>query len=134
MTARMEASLVLFNDTLRAFSRVIVPEKLVQFHKAVCLQVLTGVVIRTPVDTGRARGGWQLDIGGPRQSEEDRRDRAGSETITKESANLQGLKFGQVVAISNNVDYIEYLEEGSSQQAPQGMVAVTLTQVGAQFR
>jgi len=32
--------------------------------------------------------------------------------------------------ITNNVHYVKYLENGTSQQAPKGMVGVTLIEIG----
>lgn len=58
------------------------------------------IVRRTPVDTGRAKEGWEL-YKDPR-------------------GNIQ---------IINDVDYIIYLEEGSSNQAPSGMVRTSIAKV-----
>lgn len=99
----------------------------------VAMQVLTGVVLKTPVDTGRARGGWQLDIGDYSGTPE-RLDPTGAAVFADAARKLGALKFGERVVIGNNVHYITYLEEGSSKQAPQGMVAITLAEVAGQFR
>jgi hypothetical protein len=56
---------------------------------------------RTPLDTGRARAGWQ---------------QSGS-----------GLEY----QVSNNVPYITALEHGHSSQAPQGMVGITMLEAPA---
>ena len=95
--------------------------------RTVGLQVLTGVVNKTPVDTGRARGGWQVDNASPEI------DQNGAMTISKGAFAINKTPFSANVIISNNVDYILFLEDGSSQQAPQGMVKRTLDEVGAQF-
>jgi len=39
-----------------------------------------------------------------------------------------------MVWITNNVDYIEKLEHGGSQQAPQGMVSVTVAELRTMFK
>jgi hypothetical protein len=61
--------------------------------------VLEGVKAKTPVDTGRARDGWKMEID------------------------------GEEYRVFNEVPYIGFLEAGSSKQAPQGMVALTLSEL-----
>ena len=39
-----------------------------------------------------------------------------------------------IVTISNNVEHIEYLEDGTSRQAASGMVAVSLVEFEISFR
>ena len=56
-------------------------------------------------------------------------DKDGNTVVRKGLAALKKLKPYKVVFISNNVDYIEFLEEGSSKQAPNGMVAVTVEEL-----
>lgn len=62
-------------------------------------EVLRRIVERTPVDTGYAQSQWHLDTD--------------SSSFT----------------VSNQCEYIQYLENGHSQQAPTGMVAVTMNEV-----
>jgi len=57
------------------------------------------IKVKTPVDTGRARASWFYEL------EPD------------------------VGTIYNTVDYILELENGSSKQAPEGMVAITLAEM-----
>lgn len=130
---RLNRSLALFNGRLRAFSGTVRQEN-TRLQRAVSLQVLVGVVMKTPVDTGRARGGWQLDVGGFTDRPFLPMDKSGGDTIRRESANLGRLRFGGVVTIANPVVYAIYLEGGSSQQAPQGMLSLTLREVARQFR
>lgn len=63
---------------------------------------------RTPVRTGHARSGWQI-----------------------RSTTVRGVR---VTTIWNTVNYIVYLEYGWSQQAPSGMVRVTLDEMAGQLR
>ena len=53
----------------------------------------------------------------------------GQEVITEAVGVLRSLPPFEMVWISNNVDYIEFLEHGSSQQAPEGMLAVTIEEL-----
>jgi len=97
----------------------------------ISLEVFKSVVLRTPVDTGRARGNWLLTIGTPAKSTVDRKDKAGSLTIQSAVVAAKKANSEQSVYITNNVSYIKALENGKSKQAPSGMVAVTMASIEA---
>ena len=100
------------------------------------VELLKGVVMMTPVDKGRARGNWQVEINSATDKVLETVDKMGGNTIEKGLAVLQTLKnngIGQVIYMCNNVEYIIGLEEGTSQQAPHGMVAVTLARLNQMF-
>lgn len=96
--------------------------------KRVSFDVYNKAKQNTPVDTGRARGSWN---------------------ISEEYADLSSLPQGQYpsgtsnavgnisgkeeVHVSNNVEYIDVLDQGSSRQAPQGIVDITVAQVEAEL-
>ena len=124
MSTDLESSLKNFNNAISKFSRKLISEDLVTFHKTIALLVLRGVVLKTPVDTGRARGNWQVTINNQAEGEVDPRD-----SISAGQQQLASIKPFDVVWISNNVPYIEFLEEGSSTQAPEGMLALTLEEI-----
>lgn len=84
------------------------------------------VVLATPVDTGRARGGWQAAIDSPIRDQIERLDLGGSETISANNSVIKTRRLGQEVFISNNVRYIEFLNEGSSAQAPAGFIEMAV--------
>ena len=86
------------------------------------LSVFSSVVLATPVDTGRARGNWQPSIGDPITSETGNTDKGGGTTIAKGNGLFARYEFGKKIFISNNVPYIQRLNEGHSQQAPAGFV------------
>lgn len=92
------------------------------------LDMFVGVVRDTPVDTGRARGNWQLTINEPAQGELDREDKGGNAAIADIVAKTpEG--YGQETMLTNNLPYIEGLEYGRSKQAPNGMVRRNLARV-----
>ena len=102
--------------------------------KKISLQVFTGVVKKTPVDTGRARANWVISVEVPSSAPPlpDGKTFSGQEATAfanKELVELSKIKPFSNVFISNNMPYIEVLEDGSSDQAPEGMLAVTLTEV-----
>jgi hypothetical protein len=111
-------------------------DKVLVVQKKVALQCLEGIVNMTPVDTGRARGNWQVTIGSPKQGHDwERKDKGGSATIDQGRSTVNELSSPGTVYITNNLPYILALENGrSSTQAPQGMVRLTLDRIGLQFK
>ena len=100
--------------------------------RKVALEIFRGVVMKTPVDTGRAKGNWQVSIGTPATGIAEWTDKTpeghlSSESlakITREVESWDGAKVA--IYLSNNLAYIERLENGYSGQSPTGMVRVTL--------
>ena len=98
--------------------------------KKVGLDILKEIVERTPHDTGRARGNWQVGINQESFNSLDREDKTGASAVSQGGTIIRTLTAGDTVNIYNNVEYIMQLETGSSKQAPAGMVGVTI----ARFR
>ncbi len=117
-----------------------IPEKVTELQKKIVLEALKRIVEKTPVDTGRARGNWQVAIDTPISDVLERTDKQGAETIQKGASAITDLPPFRVVWISNNLDYIEFLEDGSSKQtqdhdgSPQGMVALTMLELREIFK
>lgn len=96
--------------------------RLDQVHRKVVFDLANSVVKMSPVDTGRFRNNWQIAEG------------AANTTTTKTTGDpthrLQGyaktVSLGGVVYITNSLPYAIPLEYGWSQQAPNGMVRVTV--------
>jgi len=65
------------------------------------LDLFVNIKNATPVDTGRAKSGWRI-------------------------ATVKNEKFLVQYRITNNVEYIVFLEFGHSKQAPKGMVRINL--------
>lgn len=107
--------------------------------KKVSMDVFTGIVKKTPVDTGRARASWNIAINTPDMSVPPPREGkttaiTGFLTPGEKVAALSKLapldKDPYVtVWITSNLDYIVPLENGHSKQAPSGMVALTVTEM-----
>lgn len=119
-------------------------------QKAYTFALYSSIVKKTPVDTGRARGNWQVTVGRPAtEAIEDKRKNP------LPMSKMPVPKGDESVFIANNLDYIEKLEYGTypnppkkgtwvknkngkgghyekrsengfSRQAPEGMVGVTL--------
>ena len=100
-------------------------------HRAVLLEGLKGVVQMTPVDKGRARANWQVSHGAPATDQVEATDKRGAATRARGAAVIAEAEPYSVTYLTNNVDYIEELENGSSQQAPSGMLNVTYNRLRA---
>ena len=96
--------------------------------RAAALDLFSGTIRSTPVDTGRARGNWQTTVGMPAQGETRREDPSGAQALNEVVANTPN-GAGQEVFLSNNLPYIEQLEYGSSTQAPAGMMRINFARV-----
>lgn len=90
-------------------------------------ELLSMIVRGTPVKDGYARGGWYVTLGAPSGSAQRPPDKDGANTILAGIMALRGASPFKDVFISNNVPYIEDLENGSSGQAPEGMIRVSLS-------
>lgn len=147
-----------FESDVRQFSEN-AKARAVRIVKSSALELFKRIVSRTPVDTGRARANWQIDLNGisenagvnfqgergePRDKEDHaRRDmnaaRATQEAISKGTAKVEGGvdEHTRKICIFNNVVYIIPLEYGhSKKQAPEGMVRISVAewpQIVAQF-
>lgn len=95
--------------------------------RRVTLAMFTEIVLRSPVDTGRFRGNWQVDTRDSRTPT----DVSGQVTITKMTGKVSRSEVGGVVSFINVMPYGPRLEAGYSGQAPQGMVRVTALNFGA---
>lgn len=96
----------------------------------VMIAVAQAVILATPVDTGRARANWIASLGTPMRVATDDEDLSGQETIVKATTIAVARKAGSGIPIflSNNVDYIAKLNQGSSSQAPAGFVEIGVAQ------
>lgn len=131
-----------FETEMQKLARVIVPKLGKAVHRKVTEAVYEGIVKRTPVLTGRARGNWHPTIGSPSEAvgEEVFGGSLTGEPVTgKEKARikavtskLEALPLGQASSfVTNNLDYIQRLEDGSSPKSPpaamvQGTIINTL--------
>lgn len=112
-----------FNKEFNDFAKRLLPNEVLLVQKKLALEALRLLVLTTPVDTGRARGGWIVSINEPSDEVKDRTDKSGSGTISEgTSAILQMQKLFSTVFITNNVHYIVYLNQGTSKQAPGNFV------------
>lgn len=122
----------------------------------ICLDLTSSIILKTPVDTGRARANWQTSIGNPISTTiEFNKDSGGNAIAPNQSAGshfaiaaAERAAFqapGNVFYISNNLPYIASLEfglystgpktvGGFSRQAPSGMVRISINEISRALR
>jgi hypothetical protein len=112
--------------------------------RKISLDIFRRIILRSPVDTGRFRGNWQVAIGKipegvvelqldekAAKTKEGSKGRAaaiGTATISAAAAETAKVRAGDVIYFVNNLPYGPRLENGWSPQAPAGMVGITVTE------
>lgn len=89
------------------------------------------VVLRSPVDTGRFRANWNVSYASPNYSTTAATNQARGVT---EAGKALTLPVGGVTYLSNGLPYARRLEFGWSNQAPQGMVRLSVQQFNEHIR
>ena len=125
MTSRYGGQQGGFAESLAAFAEQ-AKKAIDDVFREVVIEIGTSVIRLSPVDTGRFKGNWQFTVGAPSNQSIDTVDKGGHETIANLVAQVSSLEAGQVAYIVNNLVYGVPLEYGHSDQAPAGMVQITL--------
>lgn len=95
-----------------------------QGSRQAALGLTQAIIVKTPVDTGRARGNWNTNIGAPDTTTSD--TKRANDALNDANSTASSLKLGDTFTIYNGLPYIQKLEYGYSQQAPQGMVRLSV--------
>jgi len=90
--------------------------------RKISFEIYTGITQKTPVDTGRAKANWNIGFVSPNL-------KVDLKKTTFTSVSIPKGKGKRAIYITNNLPYIIKLEHGSSKQAPNGMVAITMNNV-----
>lgn len=99
--------------------------------RKVALAADQAIVSGTPVDTGRARSNWIVALDGPSSAVIDAYtpgeagSTAGSNThaaLDQGAGVIRNYRMGQEIHITNNLPYIQRLNDGYSAQAPANFV------------
>lgn len=95
------------------------------------LEIFSDVIKGTPVDTGRAKGAWTPSLRTMPTKFDDGESKSPLGTISRDKRNelislLSKFSGDGSIYLANNLDYIVFLERGSSRQAPAGMVATSV--------
>lgn len=114
------------NDQFRAnFARLIerAGDNVQAVVRRTALELQAQMIQKSPVDTGRFKGNWQAGTGTANGSTG---DEANSDALARAAVVLQGWKPGQTIYLTNSMPYATRLEFGWSQQAPAGMVRLSV--------
>lgn len=93
--------------------------------RKICLQLLTNLVLKSPVDTGRFRSNWRVGLG----ERPTTTVAIGTNAATDGLAVLNRSELGTPIYIVNNLPYAMRLEYGWSKQAPQGMARLAVASI-----
>lgn len=109
-----------------------VPDSFEKIIRKACIDLYRMIVERTPVETGRAKVNWMIST-----TKSDSTLSAGEDGLSANEiksiieAEIRDFSFDiqdDQVIIYNNLEYIPDLENGTSKQAPAGMVAISLAE------
>jgi hypothetical protein len=95
--------------------------------KKSALDLFSRIASRTPVESGRARGNWNISFEDGTIVEEITGGKSVADSkIAKKAKEFSFSIVNDRIVIYNNVEYIQALEDGWSSFAPQGMVSTSL--------
>ncbi len=97
--------------------------------KGAVFELTKNIIYKSPVDSGRFRGNWQVSFNNPIDSVLDTLDKSGDETVSKVGSEINTNKVPMAYWINNNLPYAEKLEYGWSKQAPQGFVRQNILRI-----
>ncbi|MGO2457035.1 hypothetical protein [Vibrio casei] len=98
-------------------------ERLRKINASALVAVSDSIIRKTPVDTGIAKSSWFFAIGQPSNDKsESTRDSLGAMRVE-----VQPMKVGEAGYFVNNLPYILGLEYGASDQSPNGMVRLSVS-------
>lgn len=124
----MATTTAIFTSDVEAFAKAI-DVNMQTVMRSIALRLWTKITQRTPVDTGRARSNWALAEGGPSSLPPP----LPGDSHTTVTPNVQFISGKGAIFITNNLGYVQYLEQGSSKQAPVGMVAISVAELEAEI-
>lgn len=121
-----------WDANLRRVEQLLVPGEILKFQRRLVFLTLgaaveiapgrfrriSGVVLLTPVDTGRARSSWNVALGQPDTTLPAAGGRGGPSAADRAESAMRGLGTYQTVWITSSLPYIKVLEYGGYPQSP----------------
>lgn len=92
-------------------------------------EIFTGVVSRSPVRTGSFRSSWRMSLHAPDITTTEG-GAPGAPLSAPSTPTASGMKVGDKLFVTNSVPYSYRLEYGWSDQAPSGVLRVTIQSLG----
>ena len=108
----------------------LVEDEVVLVVQKLSLDALKGVVEKSPVDTGRFRGNWNVGLGAPDLSTSTETDKEGGSTVSQGSAEIEGVEPYVAIWVTNNLPYATALEFGHSKKGSH-MVSRTFAELAS---
>jgi hypothetical protein len=126
-----------FELEIDAYLHEDIPDQVRTVKRILATAGLNSLVFKSPVRTGRFRGAWLTTVDNLSFEAPENLGSAGAVaalSINSGLAAIHGAPPFSNIIIQNNTEYGEDLEDGSSTQAPQGMLAVTVAELERMFR
>jgi len=99
------------------------------------VEAISRMIDRTPVDTGAAKYHWFVRAIPTERFDKTRVDPSGQQPKQRAKRDIKQYVFGRaIVWLVNAAPYFVFLEHGSSKQAPSGVVAITIGEMGLLWR
>ena len=118
-----------FGKELKAFSKRTDTDLDVTVRK-VALELFDHITMKTPVDTGRAKGNWNMAVG-KKDTSVNLKAKSTPQGQPAKALNMKKGDGEKAIYITNSLPYIYALEHGHSQKASNGMVAISVNEVRA---
>jgi len=129
--ATEQLGLFKFNRDLQAFAKSLDID-ITKVVKKIGFDLFRRIIVKTPWKTGRARASWTIAVNEPDRTVMPEGNYRVAQSNPEGMASAKGnaalakLQPYEPVWISNNLPYIEALEQGHSQKAPEGMVGLAI--------
>lgn len=102
--------------------------------RKITIELLSKVVLKSPVDTGRFRGNWFTGLNYAPQDTSAIVDKTGYESISRGNSVVGKYTMrDDAIYIANNLPYAYRLETGYSKQAPQGMARLSVMEISSKY-
>ena len=132
--ATLATNIASFEATLTKFAKSIPADLVKPFRDKIALDLFTDLVMNTPVDTGNAKGGWQVSVDTPTDNVRIRKDKQGNLTVKHGLAKINSATNPySLLYLQNNVPYIIPLDKGHSKQKPNGFISQALARLETSF-
>ena len=93
--------------------------------QAIAIEAISRMIDRTPVDTGAAKYHWFIRRLPEELFNKENVDPSGALPKARAKRDVKLFRIKDIVWLVNSAPYFKYLEDGSSTQAPNGVVAIT---------
>jgi hypothetical protein len=96
--------------------------------RRVALDMFGRVIQKSPVDEGRFKSSYLVSVNSVPSGDPGTIDKSGAPSLARVSAAVLAMKVGDTITMTSSLAYALRLEYGWSQQAPAGMVRLTVAE------